>query len=734
MKTLYLAVLAVFFGCFLFSSSAYALMIEETIINDTFTINKSIGGNFSNLCGQGSTVELADYLNYDSLNYSLTAYSSAYSFLNINTWLKIFPQSSPQKYALEAVGINAETAYSICPGTAQDYAYYVADNDWYADSITGVNMPSLASKIYLGGVLTRYPGYIDLYNVAYFTSTTMPFFDSFYSGDETTIIIQMVTGCSGGFNCVWASSSNTPIKVVYTVTDWINADTSGTDTSITYFDFESGHASSGYFNEADFAYDAVGNILTPYVPVSFYDSVTSNENDMSDILCSVNGGYSTSPRTSINIPFGTYDIFCFNLTGNHNGYNFYGAIKVINNTNVRGGVNPEFDFYSGFYSSVFNAFTSPSYSPSTPVDNVNLTITWSTTTPITTNLRFRTVLGSEYGAYSTFYGDNETYNNVHSVEIDSSYLEAGTYQLELFGFDNDSSEYTSENYIFTVDSTSEYGSERFDSGIHIIVKESGSDLPLRSTVCLQGEATEFEKLCVPTVRDTNTSYLYGYIEVASFFFFDSGLYNISISSEGHQTINTTVSITYEPYIYTATLGFYETCTVLGYYTSASSCASNLPDIFSLFNLTVTSWYCEYDADECFVYNTDGSCREYGMWAGYGCLDGYHPTGIPVNDTVPIGSGNNETTSVVDTTSSVFSDLFGFNIEGSLAMISIIITIIATIAVTATTKSGLIGAITFIAMIVFFSMVGWFPLVFTIMLALLSSFVAVNWLRKGIAGE
>lgn len=205
----------------------------------------------------------------------------------------------------------------------------------------------------------------------------------------------------------------------------------GTDVIQTWFDFETGSVGSSNFSagftNTDFRYHLLDNILYQYVPASPYNTEFNADNTLLNVDCRQATSWRTNPLDyGINIPYGTYDIICFNLSAWHNGLDTYGAIKVINNTNVRGGDYPEFDFWYAYYPPQNSTnptdvqFSNIQYSPNPAQENINITITWLTSYPMTTYAYVSVV---NNGTQTPYFIVNQSDNTsiTHSLTINNIY-------------------------------------------------------------------------------------------------------------------------------------------------------------------------------------------------------------------------------------------------------------------------------------------------------------------------
>lgn len=177
---------------------------------------------------------------------------------------------------------------------------------------------------------------------------------------------------------------NFSLKIDYT--NQLGGISSNTPAYFTEFNFESGYGSiSLYMPGADFEYRtsiyADPNLRNTISPINgvVMRHTSASENPTNDLSTDIQKclAYPTYTDADTNKPVyagnGVYSEFCFNLTSRFNEPT-YGMIKVINNTDVRGSADPEFDFYYIIVTTSYNNFGFPTWSPNPGLPGLSLTV------------------------------------------------------------------------------------------------------------------------------------------------------------------------------------------------------------------------------------------------------------------------------------------------------------------------------------------------------------------------
>lgn len=285
------------------------------------------------------------------------------------------------------------------------------------------------------------------------------FVNALYQGGNITLKLNQTNpliACNLNQNQVKTTSEshrfgvNSGAVVTLTLANFVTTLIQNTDiVPGTVFDFESNTTSNSFSPVNDFGYDPTTNTIYPQkTKTAIPDFYTTDENNL-DIISCAGLNYLNVTWGSINEPiFGnpSYDVICFNQSGDHNEQDgWYGAIKVINNTNVRGGAGVDFDFYYALISPSYSTFSTPFLSPDPPQLGQNLSIFWTTSQELNTILYYKPAGGS----YSTVQnlGNFSTY---HNVTINKDSLQLSTYTFYLAGNTTSGVYSTSINYTFTV--------------------------------------------------------------------------------------------------------------------------------------------------------------------------------------------------------------------------------------------------------------------------------------------
>jgi hypothetical protein len=630
------------------------------------------------------------------------------------------------------------TLYGVCgdAGGSQKIRWVSKDN-WY-DGMNFTQSPITAgsfSHFNLSTVTISVNA--SFVNSSFFDLTLPVVMDDFYDTMQSTLFINAFNGTCGGLGAYIAVDSregSEPPELVLNVVDFLNATILGTDVPVTYFDFESGLASTSSFAQADFSYDAGTNTLTPLVPAVFASTAESSytaANNLQNHDCGGTYGnsYSTTPITSLNPVPDFYDVVCFNLSSQHNGFQFYGAIKILNNTNVRSGASEEFDFHWAMYSSSLTTMSNFTYSPEPPQANRNLTVSWTTTQPTDSvvRFRFRTLPSGNYGSWITV---NKTeLVQSHFVIISKNFMiYPAEYQIYATGTTGDNVTFTGAIQSFQTVAFQEEAGD-FSDGVHIIVTDE-ANAPLRAFVSIDG-------LAAIATRQIQTSGQYGFSEVASFFGFGAGLHNFTVSRDGRATQNFSINVVSEPVFRTVKLLPEFACIKVGEFQTNTSCVnygasgqlqSNYP------NLNITSFYCQYDSSLCFLFDANLTCvGNRGGWNLYACVDGFHPAGFPVNSSVPLGTVPSDQVQQLTDIPDAIAGIFGTTGAALLGFVAIIISIAVGVMSGITTRSGIAIPIGFAGMLFAFALVGWLDWWIFAIFAIISAAIAASSMSKTSGG-
>lgn len=518
--------------------------------------------------------------------------------------------------------------------------------------------------------------------------------------------IPLSLGCAGAGdseNIGSKEGTDTPAYWSFTLSDFDTAQILGTDVGTTYFDFESGTASSSSFAQADFSYNSGTNTLTPIVPAKFASQTSGNDpsNTLSTKNCAAFAPFSTSAISSLNPVPNFFDEICFNLSSQHGGRQFYGAIKILNNTNIRGGVSPEFDFFYAVYSSESTAFSNFTYSPDPPQASRNLTVSWTTSqaTEGTLLFRFRTLPSGSYGSIITV--TNSTIGTFHSVVIPDTFM---VFPAEYLLF----AQGTTSSNVTIIGQTQSFQTSAFQ----LNVQELTNGLHVITTDTVGNNIVAFVQLdsnpAVQTVTIQTNSSITGHVNVASFYGIPLGVHNITVSKDGYITKNQTINVNTDPFFVTVKLTKTQCFQVISTQTN-TSCVAAFPAVIQSYlnqGANITSFYCAFNSNGCATFDSNGVCiqQHLGAWEGFACLDGFHPAGFPVNATVPVGQ------TPTDFTGTGVADIVGSAIGTSggvvLGVAALIISMLFALFAGIKTHSDTMIGIAFAGSLIFFYIARW----------------------------
>lgn len=574
-------------------------------------------------------------------------------------------------------------------------------------------------------------------NSTQFNISIPEFIADLYDDSITSFYIEGIStgGCSVVNTSITVDSieGSTPETFRFDLVDFQNATVLGTDVTFVFFDFESGTASTTGFSGADFSYDVVNNIFQPLRPAVVTGSALSltAANNLQLLDCASYAPFSFNQFSNLNVPSGTYDVICFDLSSEHNGHQFYGAIKLINNTNVRNGANPEADFHYALYSSELTTISNFTFSPDPPQGSRNLTVSWTSSQPTTSILRFRfrTLPNGLFTAYSTIFGD-QNFTTSHSVIINKQFmLYPAAYEMFAQGTTSGNVTFNGATQTF---STSAFQEEISDikTGINILVTDE-SNVPIRAFVSIDGLAP------VQTHQvNVNTSQ-FGFVEVASFQGFGTGAHNFSVTKEGRGSQNFSIAVVSEPVFRTVKLLPEFACIKVGTFSTNTSCVQNgasgsIQHDFPALN--VTSFYCQFDSSLCFTFDANGTCVQHplGGWNQFACLDGFHPAGFAINGTVTIGQGPTDQVALGNIVDAV-AGTFGISGQSLLAFLAITVSITVGFLGGIYTKNPQAVVIGFVGMLLAFTIVQWLEWWMLGILALIAAGVFAFGMQKVTTG-
>lgn len=712
----------------IFAQNVVNTSITIFTANDTYVFNTNNAGQ-----GGNTTDNFAN-----STTVVINAQDSGNANANMDSFFK-FNNSAAQRRVISSLKFAADLTVVNCGTPRTKPLKFILNDTWDQKIITGQNRPSETGAVTIdGGWVLSANG---VSSSAQLLDTNIQanseLLQDLYNDSFSTIIAD---GTLGGGSCGAATSTTHTVvssegdasdsaRWNISLSDYLTASILGTDVSNTWFDFESGRASSSFFQEADFRYDAGTNTLTPIALASRYSTENNAQNTLEQVTCGSVAPFSGSQITSLNVPVTQRALICFNLSFAHNGRQFYGAIKVLNNTNIRSGVASEFDFFYAMYSPDYTIFSNVALNPTPAQGTRNLTVSWTTSQALTSRIRFRyqDPITNTFTSFVTVENLNVS-STLHSLQIDGSNIVGGAYyEYTLSGETVSGSTFYSNVLNFTA-VTFQQQLPDVTEGIHIFVQNE------------YGDGTS--GLCSIDGRAPVSTHPVAFDRICSFTGFGIGAHNITISATGFFTHNLTINVTVEPAFATVRLTPTDTCRRVATGTTSQQCEQNARGAIALLRsqnaINISAFYCQFDANECtgnsagierdlfgnIISNVTNICAYHGAFVGFACLDGFFPTGFPVNGTVAAGTvPTNSTGAVSAGTADFVSQLFGISSQNALAVIALIITLIFSMIVGVKTKDGFVTGIVFMGFVTLFLLMNWLPLWIWIIMIILSGALA-----------
>lgn len=546
-----------------------------------------------------------------------------------------------------------------------------------------------------------------------------------------------------------------------------------------YYDFETGSINSqgaqsatplsSSFQQADFKW-SLSNILTPLNGAMAVIATGGIQNDttntLANVACAGETGYSTSPIYSLNVPAGKYYVICFNLTANHNGHPFFGAIKVNNaqTDQILGvPVGGDFNFWAALYSPAFTSFSIPTRIPATVNGGDNVSYFWQSSQPTTTGVQyFITPSGGSTTVVTIVSDGNLTLS--HAYTISGALLAPATQvTFRVFGVTNDSTTIWSP-YVdyFTVEGATGIQNNLTDI-IEPINGGSGglgifpfTELGYTSSGFVNLDNTGWVHTTLTTCDNCTFQILWN--ETSSFYIYKPqvhyvqytpdlagiGTHNIKIRDDsGYRYRDYNFTIPYNPYALAIRV-LPNTCIPYNFWGTEDFCRNDMISLNLGSYPNATGQFCQFNPTECQLYNyTNGQCIQYaqhvsstgsglviGGWVHYICFNdvnsGYYNQSI-VNGT-PLTGG----TSPSDQLGNIGANFLGITPEAFKATIAMIIILIITGLMAWKTKDGLISGIFFEGGMGLFLLMGWLPLWFLIVFGVLAAFMIAKFARHLIA--
>lgn len=543
-----------------------------------------------------------------------------------------------------------------------------------------------------------------------------------------------------------------------------------------YYDFETGSINSqgaasqtplsSSFPQADFSWN-LNNILTPQNGATAVIVALQNDttNTLATTACAGETGYSSSPIYSINIPTNQYYVICFNLTANHNGHPFFGAIKVNNaQTDSFLGVptGGDFNFWAAIYSPAFTSFSIPTRIPATVNAGNNVTYYWTSSQPTTTGVQYFILPSGGTSTVVTLVSDANLTNS-HSYTISGSLLAPDTQvTFRVFGVTNDSTTIWSPYF----DSFTVVGTTGIANNLSDIIEPANGGLgglgvflfnelgyPTSGSVSLDGGSYYHT---VPVTCD-NCSFQILWNDTSSYYWNKPVVYVVQFPPDlstigthiirarddtGYRTRNFTVDITYLPFAQPLRV-LPSTCVPYAFHDTRLFCHDEVVrlNLSSFPAPQPTGSFCQYNPTECQIYNiSTGACIQQarhlsntgsgltiGGWVQYVCWNdyysGYYGQDILNGTALTGGTSGNEQVG------NALSLIFGVDVQTAQAVAAMIITLILTILVGIKTKDGLTTAIVFVGGMGLFLLYGWLPLWFLVIFGVLVAFLIAKFARQ-----
>ena len=531
---------------------------------------------------------------------------------------------------------------------------------------------------------------------------------------------------------------------------------------VIYYDFESDTGRFTNFDEADVSYDLENNVMMPLHGVSAVKVSTSvnSSNDLDAVACGGAVGYSASSVYNLNYPNGTYHTVCFNLSSEHTGRGFYGAVKVHNLTQTFSGGNFQSAsayLYYAIYSPYYLTFSDIQVSPTLIRGGDNVTITWTSSQPATTVLKYYYTdingVASNIATYS-----NSSLVSSHSAVIDGSTVTfPNVYYFWVTGVAADNSGYSSTTKTFSVNNPASESKYAPFAGATSVVLFTYNKKGFAIAADCSLEMVSLDVVHNQTYRGMSPYIPTNYYNIqvanvtggfktvwAAVYDYDSvmstnptlsgsyGNHNVSCTSDGYTQINTSINIPVSsPPV------FYDI-----YFDAQPKCYAQLFGMSTVQECEVNSktfnlpWYCQFDTSYCIVKDTNtGICKQYGAYTGYICdTQAAIPSGYPVNGTVGIGTPANGTSYIVPALTDPIAALIGLTGAQVLNMIALMITIGVSVFAGIKAKDGLVAIISFVGLLVLFTLIGWLPFWIMVVLMLISAFIGATFARKIFMGS
>lgn len=704
-------------------------------------------------------------------------YSSQYYFLaggSIGTYpnvindiygLNKFTAGIPFSYPIGYAGFNfTTTSNSTCIGSTVrlDAVKSNFNNDSYLNGSALASYQTLGSFIVAGSSN-------DEWSLPMTNDSTM---DGLYnnSGAWTMQAVKTIdSGCGGTGNCYNGIIINShlnpdPASIVLNLYNGISNSGDATIGFLGnyYYDFESGKGDFSSFPLSEFNYYVGDHNIYPHVPMFHVGTIAHSLVDINPWEWCNGAAYSMSNAyVSANLNDGYDDLFCFNLTSQHGGKNFYGLLDVQNNTNSR------FAYKAFIFGSNLTFFNNVQMSPINPTVQSNLTITVNFSYPLEGRLIWKKIIGGIPQAPDM--SDDPIYDTFHSFVIPASnYSTNTTITWWIEGYDNS----PAENYKLMQPSTTTiflnvtpiypfiptvitpYNdvANKIGSGANFIIDTAPCPLcsppDLHQSIagwCSVDNMTEKSTHLYDITPLNSSSPHTAYVSTWTLAEINgTGMHNVSCrpgvtNQDLFQPNMTAMNVTGDPFYSLVFLPSIPSCDSLVLF-NQSRCEQ---EMINRSAGVYAAWYCKerglpsYPNIYCGLYEGFGCVNASLVPAGYAvngstanvnCIT--PPPGNfsqpPVNFTVPPFLNNNAT-------SGFLYNFLGMTPYIFLNFLSLIIAIAITIVVAIFSRSGLATGIVFVGGIILFCVIGWLPIWVLIIIAVITAFLVGKFARETIFG-
>src|SRR3972149_6135752 len=643
---------------------------------DTFISNDITGGDIRSV-GTFGNVNFSSEMNYGNLTRLIYTYIyTAGTPADLRTFMK-FNNTGFQTRIIDSAKLYMQGVDNSCGGNANKSIYFFRNDGWSNDTLTFDNSGAFGTFPTYSTALAKISTQSGLRNstdiiATTFSSAFVETIADFYNNTFTTLVFDL--NAEGGCGASVGNTSN--------------------------------------------AMDSLHGIPNALVGTSL-----TTDNDLDDVNCGAEGiTYSTSSKTSINSLVGSYQIFCFNLSSQHNGHQYYGAVKWLNtSTSVT-------KFFYALYSPELASFSSFQLNPQPPQSNRNLTVSWQTSRSLTSILYLHYLTESGWSPLITV-SNTTSFRTSHSLIVDSSYIVANAYyEYWVAGTSEANASFTSNVLSFTA-SPFQIQLAGITTGIHILV-ENEIGTPIKAYVSLDSlQPLQTQTIFANETREEK-------VEIASFYGMNGGSHNVTVTAPNYRTKMKTITVTSEPFFYTTRLTPARGCLQFDVFETNSICESNAASIISQYpNYNITSWYCSFEAGRCAVIQ-NGVCQQQalGAWAFNGCFDGFHPANFTINGTVNKGQLPSDITGLNSALGTPIGAIFGVSAGSALAMLGLLLSTLGAAAVGFATREGLVPSVVFIGLLSTFTFLGWIPWFIMLIMGIAVAFLIAKFVRQGMTPQ